>query len=264
MLFNRLFSFVALASLAVPMFAAPLPIPGELEIELGPVEVELECKKHPVEIEMEIERLKKLGLHISDDIEAKLEFKGKIAKILCPTPSLKKRAESSRSVAASVLAAQSKLDDLKPKIEEAMVGPLGSIEKKVSTLMGQVHEGVDALNVEMKSFIGGGASEVYGNPSGGAQLTDTELAKIVSTYLLVSEPVPRGCVRTLITSFQHISQIEDTVQHVSGYKFTSAQQRIREDLLSMKKTLGTISPDIFSGAANMMAMALSMGHGVMV
>ncbi|CAE6479923.1 unnamed protein product [Rhizoctonia solani] len=244
MLFNRLFSFVALASIAVPIFAAPLPIPREFEIEHGPLEVEVECEKHKLEIEAEVERNKKMELPILKEVEVEVEIEGKLAKLLCSTLGLQKRADSNRSVAASVLAAQSKLDALKPKIEEAMVGPLGSIEKKVGTLMGQVHEGVDALNVEMKTFVGAERSVVYGNPSGGAQLTEQELAKTVCTYLL------------------HISQIEDTVKHVSGYKFTSAQQNIRQDLLSMKKTLGTISPDVLNGAANMMAMALSMGHGV--
>ncbi|KAG8713425.1 hypothetical protein FRC11_012215, partial [Ceratobasidium sp. 423] len=176
------------------------------------------------------------------EIEVEVELEGKLVKVLCSI--LGKRADSNSSVAASVLAAQSKLDALKPEIEDAMVGPLGSIEKKVGTLMGQVHEGVNSLDAAMKSFVGADPSVVYGNPSGGTQLTDTELAKIVSTYLL------------------RIAQIEDTVKHVSGYKFTSAQQKIREDLLSMKKTLGTISPEVLSGAANMMATALSMGHGV--
>ncbi|CAE6510326.1 unnamed protein product [Rhizoctonia solani] len=244
MLFNRLFSFIALASLAAPILAAPLPAPGELEIEHGPFEVEVECKKHKLEIEAEIEDLKKLGLPLPIEIEIEVEIKGKLAKIVCSALGLDKRSESSRSVAASVLAAQSKLDDLKPKIQEAMAGPLGSIERKVGTLMGQVHEGVDALNQEMNSFTGAEPSVVYGNPSGGAQLTEQELAKLVSTYLL------------------HISEIEETVKHVSGYKFTSAQQRISQDLLSMKKTLATISPEVLNGAANMMAMALSMGHGV--
>ncbi|KDN47020.1 hypothetical protein RSAG8_03797, partial [Rhizoctonia solani AG-8 WAC10335] len=110
--------------------------------------------------------------------------------------------------------------------------------------MGEVHRGVDALNQEINSFIGAEPSVVYGNPAGGVQLTEQELAKLVSTYLL------------------HISELEETVKHVSGYKFTSAQQNIRQDLLSMKKTLGTISPEVLSGAANTMAMALSMGHGV--
>jgi hypothetical protein len=31
----------------------------------------------------------------------------------------------------------------------------------------------------------------------------------------------------------------------------------------MKKTLATISPEVLSGAANMMAKILSMGHDVM-
>ncbi|KEP47034.1 hypothetical protein V565_170620 [Rhizoctonia solani 123E] len=244
MLFNRLFSFIALASLAAPILAAPLPAPGELEIEHGPFELEIECKKHKLEIEAEAEKLKKLGMPILDELELEVEIEGKLAKILCSALGLDKRSDSSRSVAASVLAAQSKLDDLKPKIEEAMAGPLGSIERKVGTLMGQVHEGVDALNQEMNSFTSADPNVLYGNPSGGAQLTEQELAKLVSTYLL------------------HISEIEEAVKHVSGYKFTSAQQRISQDLLSMKKTLATISPEVLNGAANMMAMALSMGHGV--
>ncbi|KAJ1306483.1 hypothetical protein OPQ81_007486 [Rhizoctonia solani] len=244
MLFNRVFSFVALASLAAPIFAAPLPVPKEYELELGPAEVELECEKKKLEIEAEIERSKLLGLPIPTEVEIETEVEDRLIKLICPTLNHVKRAEAGRSVATSVLTAQSKVDALKPKIEEAMVGPLGSIEKKVGRLMGELHEGVKALDQDMKSFVGVDRSVVYGNPSGGAQLTDTELAKIVSTYLL------------------HIAQIEETVKHVSGYKVTSAQQRIREDLLSMKKTLGSISPEVLSGAANMMAMALSMGHGV--
>ncbi|CAE6485832.1 unnamed protein product [Rhizoctonia solani] len=245
MLFNRLFSFIAVASLAAPILAAPLPTPGELEIEHGPFELEIECEKHKAEIELEIKPFKLLGLPIPVEVEIEVEIEGKLAKLLCSTLGLDKRDGPSRSMAASVLDAQSKLDELKPKIQEAMVGPLGSIEKKVGTLMWEVHDGVDALNVEINLFVGAGRDVVYGNPSGGAQLTDMELAKIISTYLL------------------HIAQLEDTVQHVSGYKFTSAQLKIRQDLLSMKKTLGTISPEVLSGAANMMSMALSMGHGVM-
>ncbi|CAE7133245.1 unnamed protein product [Rhizoctonia solani] len=233
MLFNRLFSFIALASLAAPVLAAPLPLPKEYEVELGPLELEIECEKHKSEIEFEVGPTK-----------IEIEIEGKMAEIVCRTPGHEKRNDSDRSVAASVLLAQTKLDDLKPQIEGAMVGPLGSIEKKVGTLMWDVHSGVDALNQEMMSFINAEPSVVYGDPSGGAPLSDKDLAKLFSTYLL------------------HISEIEDTVKHVSGYKFTSAQQKIRQDLLSMKKTLGTISPDVLSGAANMMAMALTMGHGV--
>ncbi|KAF8705165.1 hypothetical protein RHS03_05660, partial [Rhizoctonia solani] len=245
MLFNRLFSFIALASLAVPILSAPLPLPKEFEIEHGPFELEVEkkCKERRLEVEVESESASE-SKHKIPEIEVEVEVGGELVKVLCSILKDRKRAESYRSLAASVLSAQGKLDGLKPKIEEALTGPLGSIEKKVGTLMGEVHEGVNALNKDMKSFIGADQSTVYGNPSGGAQLTGTELAKIVSTYLL------------------HIAQIEDATKHVSGYKFTSAQHKIREDLLSMKKTLGTISPEVLGGTANMMSMALSMGHGV--
>ncbi|KAF8677514.1 hypothetical protein RHS04_06068 [Rhizoctonia solani] len=233
MLFNRLFSFIALASLAVPILSAPLPLPKEFEIEHGPVEVEVECKGKKLETEVEIERR-------SPETEIETETKSELFKPVCATLDHVKRAQSDRSVAAS-LAFIAMISDYSK--EEALNGPLGSIEKKVGTLMGEVHEGVNALNKDMKSFIGADQSTVYGNPSGGAQLTGTELAKIVSTYLL------------------HIAQIEDATKHVSGYKFTSAQHKIREDLLSMKKTLGTISPEVLGGTANMMSAALSMGHG---
>ncbi|CCO33731.1 hypothetical protein RSOLAG1IB_07711 [Rhizoctonia solani AG-1 IB] len=245
MLFNRLFSLVALASLAAPIFAAPLPLPKETEFEVSAlgweVELELKCKERKLEIEVEKE--KENGDKKEDEVELEFELNGELVKYLCPNH--KRRDATDRSMAASVLSAQNALDALKPNIEEAMRGPIGSIEKKVGTLMVQVHEIVSTLNGQIKLLIGADQSVVYGNPSGGAQYTDTELAKIVSTYLL------------------HISQIEDSVKHVSGYKFTSAQQRIREDLLFMKKTLATISPEVLSGAANMMAKILSMGHDVM-
>ncbi|QRW16802.1 hypothetical protein RhiXN_04804 [Rhizoctonia solani] len=220
MLFNRLFSFIALASLAVPILSAPLPLPKEFEIEHGPVEVEVECKGKKLETEVEIERR-------SPETEIETETKSELFKPVGIGPVGAKQIGRSE---AEIW-------------QEALNGPLGSIEKKVGTLMGEVHEGVNALNKDMKSFIGADQSTVYGNPSGGAQLTGTELAKIVSTYLL------------------HIAQIEDATKHVSGYKFTSAQHKIREDLLSMKKTLGTISPEVLGGTANMMSAALSMGHG---
>ncbi|GAB1518574.1 hypothetical protein RhiTH_001636 [Rhizoctonia solani] len=108
MLFNRLFSFIALASLAVPILSAPLPLPKEFEIEHGPVEVEVECKGKKLETEVEIERR-------SPETEIETETKSELFKPVCATLDHVKRAQSDRSVAASVLSAQSKLDDLKPK-----------------------------------------------------------------------------------------------------------------------------------------------------
>jgi hypothetical protein len=66
-----------------------------------------------------------------------------------------------------------------------MLGPLGSIQKRVGVLLTSVHAVVNTLNGELKSFVDEDANVLYGNPSGDAQLTDKELAKIISIFLLV-------------------------------------------------------------------------------
>ncbi|KAG8711842.1 hypothetical protein FRC11_001675 [Ceratobasidium sp. 423] len=230
MLFNRILPFVTLAALAAPTLAAPIA----LNLALDSEELKIECDKTYTELEDLLER-QSLGLPINAEAEAKIAN----LKALC-TPV--ERTESNSSVATVVLAAQSKLDILKPKIEEVMAGPIGSIEKQVGTMMTEVHTEVSQLNTGIRSFIGAKPSEVYGNPTGGAQLTNDELVKIVHTFL------------------SHVSELEETVKNVSGFTFTSAQQSIRKDILAMKKTLGIISSELAEGVANMMLVA-SMGPG---
>ncbi|KAF8596850.1 hypothetical protein BDV93DRAFT_610644 [Ceratobasidium sp. AG-I] len=232
MLLNRLVSIIAVFSLAGSALAAPLPrplekdLPGGLELEVehesdGSHEIELESNKiGPVEVEVGV---------------------GHMGPGVIPTLGLARRLDSERSMAGSVLAAQNQLDVLKPQLEQAMLLPLGSIEKTVGPLLGSVHSVVQALSDDMKSFVGANADTLYGNPSGSGQLTDAELAKSMSVFLL------------------GISDIEETVQHVSGFAVTSAQQNIRNDLLSMKTTLGTVAPLVQANVANIMAMATSLG-----
>ncbi|KAF8757727.1 hypothetical protein RHS01_03539 [Rhizoctonia solani] len=74
---------------------------------------------------------------------------------------------------------------------------------EIDTEVKQVHSGV-------KSFIGAESSVVYGNPDGGALLTNNQLANRVSTFLL------------------NIAKMEGAVKNISGYTFTSAQQSIRK------------------------------------
>lgn len=66
-----------------------------------------------------------------------------------------------------------------------MAGPMGSIERKASKLMTNVHGVVNALTTEMGSFSKADATTLYRNPSGDSPLTDADLAKIISTFLLV-------------------------------------------------------------------------------
>ncbi|CAE6474805.1 unnamed protein product, partial [Rhizoctonia solani] len=222
MRFNYIFSLVALASFAVPSLTAPIG----LNLALNPEELQIECDKTYTELEDILSR-KNLGLPVGAEAEVKIAN----LKALC-TP--KERIESNSSVAAVVLDAQSKLDTLKPKIQAVMTGPIGSIEKKIGELMTEVHTQVSQLNVGIRSFIGAEPSVVYGNPTGGTQLTTDGLTKIVHNL------------------FSHISELELTVKDVSGYAFTSAQQNIRKDVLAIKKTLGIISSELADGVANMM------------
>lgn len=67
-----------------------------------------------------------------------------------------------------------------------MLAPLGSIEKKVGSGLTSVDAVVNTLSTDMKSFIGADDATIYRNPSGADQLTDTEMAKIISNCLVVS------------------------------------------------------------------------------
>ncbi|CAE6474081.1 unnamed protein product [Rhizoctonia solani] len=228
MLFNHILPFVALVSLAVPIFAAPI----EPNLALDSEELKIECDKTYTELEDILDR-KGIGLPIDAEAEAKIVN----LKALC-TPV--ERTESKGSVAAVFLAVQSELDTLKQKIEAVMAGPIGSIEKQVGEMMNKVHAEVGQLKAEIRSFIGAEPSVVYGNPAGGTQLTNDELVKVIHTFL------------------SHVSHLEETVKNVSGYTFTSAQQNIRKDILAVKKTLGIISSEVADGVANMILLA-SMG-----
>jgi hypothetical protein len=70
--------------------------------------------------------------------------------------------------------------------EQAMLAPLGSIEKQVGLGLTSVDAVVETLSTDMKSFIGADDATLYHNPSGSVQLTDTEMAKIISSCLVVS------------------------------------------------------------------------------
>ncbi|KAJ1306490.1 hypothetical protein OPQ81_007493 [Rhizoctonia solani] len=232
MLFNRLFPLVTFASFATRTLAVPIV----LNLALNSDELKAACDQKYTELEDIIAR-QNIGLPVGTEAEAKIAN----LKALC-TP--KERTESNSSVAVVVLAAQKKLDTLKPKIEAVMVGPMGSIEKQVGKMMTEVHTEVNQLNEGIRSFIGAEPSVVYGNPGGGAQLTNDELAKIIYTLL------------------SHISELEKTVENVSGYTFTSAQQNIRKDITAVKKTLGVISSELANGVASMMLIA-SAGSGAL-
>lgn len=66
-----------------------------------------------------------------------------------------------------------------------MLLPLGSIEKGVGSPLVAVHEVVQGLSEDIKSFVGADADALYRNPSGSGQITDGELAKPISVFLLV-------------------------------------------------------------------------------
>ncbi|KAH7335619.1 hypothetical protein B0J17DRAFT_731609 [Rhizoctonia solani] len=230
---NYLFSLVAFASFAVPSLTAPIG----LSLALDPEELKIECDKTYTELEDIISR-KNIGLPVGTEVEVKITN----LKAIC-TP--KERIKSNSSLAVAVLTTQGKLDALKPKIQEVMNGPMGSIEKKIGELMIEVHTEVQKLNGATRTFIGAEADVVYGNPTGGPQLTTDELAKIVHTF------------------FSRISELETIVKDVSGYAFTSAQQNIRKDILAIKKALGIVSSQLADGVANMM-LKTSMGYSALV
>jgi len=230
MLFNRLISIAAALSLVGSALAAPIPRPLESTLPGGSeIEVERESDgKYEIDIEP-----------VVGPVKAELEIEGIPA--VTPKSGLTRRVDPERSMAGSVVAAQKQLDVLKPQLEQAMLLPLGSIEKGVGSPLLAVHGVVQALSEDIKSFVGADADALYRDPAGSGQLTDSELAKPISVFLLT------------------ISDIEKTVQHVSGFTVTSAQQDIRNDLLSIKTTLGSVAPLVQANVANIMAMATSLG-----
>ncbi|KAG8742861.1 hypothetical protein FRC10_000840 [Ceratobasidium sp. 414] len=232
MLLNRLFSLTVLLSVAGSVMTAPLPRPLEVK-PLDGAEVEIEQEEDQLEIEVEI---KKPAL-----VEIEVE-------VVDPTSNARRarltaRSHPTRSLASSVLAAQKQLDVLTPQIEQAMQGPLGSIEKSVGEPLTSVHDAALSLEVDIQSFVGDADKVLYLNPEGTGPLTDAELAKIFSKFFL------------------GVADIEEKVKHVSGFTVTSAQLNIRNDLLSMKTTLSSLLPVVFSNVANILSMALSMGTG---
>ncbi|CAE6443955.1 unnamed protein product [Rhizoctonia solani] len=226
MLFNRFFPIVALVSFAAPVLAAPISFPRSSG--LSAAELQEECDKMYTELEGVIAR-QSIGLSVSSEESAKMVN----LKALC-TPM--ERTAANSSVAAVFISAQIKLDDLKPKIEAIMTGPIGSIEKQAGQFMTEIDTEVKKLHSGIKSFIGAESSVVYGNPNGGAQLTNDQLGKHISTLLLM----------------------ESAVKNVSGYTFTSAQQNIRKDTAAIKKTLAIISTELADEVANTMLIS-SMG-----
>ncbi|KAG8795382.1 hypothetical protein FRC12_015208 [Ceratobasidium sp. 428] len=237
MLLNRFLSLTVLLSVAGSVFAAPVPRPRPAELEpLGLAEVEI--KQDDGNIEAELEREKGL---VPFEVEV---------ETLDPTARSKRtrlavRSHANRSLASSVLVAQQQLDALTPQIEQAMLGPLGSIEKATGENLLSVSEVTRKLEADMKMFVGDEDAILYLNPEGTGQLSKDELAKMYSKFFLAS------C----------ISDIEGTVKHVSGFAVTSAQQDIKNDLLSMKTTLRTLAPEVGTAVASTLVLALSMGTG---
>ncbi|QRV73707.1 hypothetical protein RhiJN_01721 [Ceratobasidium sp. AG-Ba] len=225
MRFNRLLSLAALLSVAGSVFAAPIPKP--FEVEAGPLELERE--------------------HGGTEMEAELGNNEVEVEVADPTQlnhrRLAARSHPTRSPVASVMDAQKQLDDLTPQIEQAMQGPLGSIEKTVGVHLTSVDTVVHALEGNLASFIGDKPEVLYENADGTGQVTDAEFAKYFSTFFLT------------------ISDMEEMIKHVSGYAVTSAQLNIRNDLASMKKTLRTLAPEVQANVANTLATAMSMGTG---
>ncbi|KAG8722134.1 hypothetical protein FRC08_006583 [Ceratobasidium sp. 394] len=230
MLFNRLFSLTVLLSVAGSVMAAPLPRPLEVK-PLDLAELEIEREKGHWEVEVEAEK------------PVPVEMEAEVADPTAKHSHLAVRSHPTRSLASSVLAAQKQLDVHMPQIEQAMQGPLGSIEKAVGEHLTSVQDVTHSLAVDMQSFVGDEDEILYMNPEGTGQLTDAELAKIFSKFYLA------------------VADMEEEVKHVSGFAVTSAQQNIRNDLLSMKTTLGTLSPVVAGNVANIMSMALSLGTG---
>ncbi|KAG8793803.1 hypothetical protein FRC12_001575 [Ceratobasidium sp. 428] len=235
MLLNRLLSLTVLLSVAGSAFAAPVPRPRPAELEpLGLTEADIERDDGKIEAELEREK----GLV---PFEAEVET-------LDPTARSKRtrlavRSHANRSLASSVLVAQQQLDTLTPQIEQAMLGPLGSIEKATGQNLLSVSEVTRKLEADMKTFVGDEDAILYLNPEGTGQLSKDELAKMYSKFFL------------------SISDIESTVKHVSGFAVTSAQQDIKNDLLSMKATLRTCAPEVGAAVAGTLVQAMSMGTG---
>ncbi|CAE6435582.1 unnamed protein product [Rhizoctonia solani] len=216
MLFNCLFSLVALTSFAVHALTTPMEIKSALDSE----GLRRECDKTSTELKDLLES-KKIGLPVGDEGEAKIAN----FKTLCVP---QEQTKSNSSMAAVFLEAQRELDTLKPQIMLVMRGPLnlGSIEKKIGELVPKVQTAVRSLKVAIGSFNGVEPRVVYGNPTGGPQLTHKELAKVINTFL------------------SDISEVRDTVKKVSGYTITSALYDIRTDISDMKNALKNISPEL--------------------
>ncbi|KAG9095945.1 hypothetical protein FRC06_009220, partial [Ceratobasidium sp. 370] len=120
MLLNRLFSLTVLLSVAGSVMTAPLPRPLEVKLlDAGEVEVEREGGQTEVEVETEKPVLTEAEVEVVDPTTSSRRAR------------LAVRSHPTRSLASSALAAQKQLDDLTPQIEQAMKGPLGSIEKTV-------------------------------------------------------------------------------------------------------------------------------------
>ncbi|CAE6399095.1 hypothetical protein ACGC1H_003867 [Rhizoctonia solani] len=214
MLFNRLFSIIALSSLTVSAFGVPM------ETKRYSNELQQKCKKMTAELEGILDR-KNIGLPVGPEDQAKIsEFKAKC------TPEDQEKIHN--SLAAAILAAHKQLKALEPAIAKTMAGPLnmGPIEKNIGALMTDVHNKVSELDVTIGSFKGEEPSVVYGNPAGGTQLTPNDLAKVVNTFI------------------SYISELNDKVKNVSGYTISSALQNIREDIRKITKTLEAISPEL--------------------
>ncbi|KAG8781653.1 hypothetical protein FRC12_021655 [Ceratobasidium sp. 428] len=127
--------------------------------------------------------------------------------------------------------------------EQAMLGPLGSIEKATSENILSVSVVTRKLEADMKMFVGEEDAITYLNSEGTGKLSKDELATMYSKFFLCT------------------SDIEDTVKHVSGFAVTSAQQGIKNDLLSMKITLQTLAPEVGTALFSTLVLALSMGTG---
>ncbi|QRV88509.1 hypothetical protein RhiJN_16527 [Ceratobasidium sp. AG-Ba] len=227
MRFNRFLSLAALLSVAGSVLAAPIPKP--FEVKAGSLEVEVERESGKIEAEVE---------HGPNEVEVEVTDPTQLNR-----RRLAARSHPTRSPVASVMDAQKQLDELTPQIEQAMQGPLGSIEKTVGVHLDSVDTVVHALEGNLASFVGDKPEVLYENADGTGQVTDAEFAKYFSTFFLT------------------ISDMEEMVKHVSGYAVTSAQLNIRNDLASMKKTLLTIAPGVRANVANTLATAMSMGTG---
>ncbi|KAF8705145.1 hypothetical protein RHS03_05653, partial [Rhizoctonia solani] len=216
MLFNRFLPIAALISFGAPILAAPISFPRATG--LSAAELQEECDKMYTELEDAIAR-QSMGLSISSEESVKMVN----LKALCAP---KERTAANSSMAAVFVTAQSKMDTLQSEIDQVMAGPIGSMEGKIGKIMIEIDTEVKQVHSGVKSFIGAESSVVYGNPDGGALLTNNQLANRVSTFLL------------------NIAKMEGAVKNISGYTFTSAQQSIRKDITAMKKTLSIVSSEL--------------------